>query len=118
MAWTQFWDMNSGGGRKENWSQIFIEAPEEEAVSVFYSMFGHNPHRVSCTCCGPDYSIEEEETLEEATAYDRNDTHYSSGTPISLEEYRAMDHVRIISKDIINKEDAKRKVPQQGYVWV
>jgi hypothetical protein len=118
MAWTQFWDMHSGGGTKEEWSQIYIEAPEEEAVSVFYSMFGHNPHRVSCTCCGPDYSISEYETLEEASAYDRGDTHYSSQPTISLEEYKTEEHVKIITKESFSKEDTKRNVPEEGYVWV
>lgn len=70
--WTQFWDMHSGGGQKESFSQCFIEAPEEEAKSVFYVRFGHNPDRVSCTCCGSDYSISESESLEQATAYHRN----------------------------------------------
>lgn len=71
MTWTQFWDMNSGGGPKLEWSMIYIEAPEEEAKSVFFARFGNNPERVSCTCCGDDYSISEYETLEEATAFHR-----------------------------------------------
>lgn len=71
--WTQFWDMNSGGGLKEGpYSEIYIEAPEDEAVRIFYNRFGHNPNRVTCTCCGNDYSINESETLEQATAYQRN----------------------------------------------
>lgn len=71
--WTLFWDMHSGGGAKEkNYDKIYIEAPEDEAIVVFYNMFGHNPNRVSCTCCGEDYSISESETLEQASAYHRN----------------------------------------------
>lgn len=69
--WTRFMDMHSGGGLKENHQYIFIEAPEEESKVVFYNRFGHNPERVTCTCCGEDYSISETETLQEATAYDR-----------------------------------------------
>lgn len=68
---TLFWDMHSGGGQKEKWSKIYIEAPIEEAVKIFYNRFGHNPERVSCTCCGGDYSIEEFETLEQASGYHR-----------------------------------------------
>jgi hypothetical protein len=71
-VWTQFWDMSSGGDHKEQWSQIFIEAPEDEAKRIFFARFGHNPERVSCTCCGGDYSINEHESLELATAYHRN----------------------------------------------
>lgn len=64
-------DMNSGGGSKEKWNYIFIEAPEKEAVTIFYNMFDHNPYRVTCTCCGADYSVDESKTLEEATCYER-----------------------------------------------
>lgn len=71
--WTQFWDMHSGGGTKEApYEKIYIEAPEKEAKVIFYNRFGHNPERVTCTCCGDDYSISEEETLEQLTAYHRN----------------------------------------------
>lgn len=86
-------DMHSGGGAKvrrtkkgfaegSRWpddkegecdvSHIYIEAPEEEAKVIFYNRFGHNPERVTCTCCGEDYSISEEKTLEQATAYERH----------------------------------------------
>ena len=69
--WTRFMDMHSGGGQKEKWAHIFIEAPEQEAKIIFYNRFRHNPSRVTCTCCGEDYSISEESSLEQATAYER-----------------------------------------------
>jgi hypothetical protein len=73
MTYTRFMDMHSGGGLKEgSYQHIIIEAPEEEAKVIFYNRLGHNPERVTCTCCGDDYSISEYETLTEATAYDRN----------------------------------------------
>lgn len=72
MAFTRFMDMHSGGGTKEPpYQYIYIEAPEDEACRIFYGRFGHNPERVTCTCCGEDYSISEVGTLEEATAYER-----------------------------------------------
>lgn len=70
--WTQFWDMYSGGGQKEKFAICFIEAPMEEAKIIFYNRFGHNPERVTCTCCGEDYSISEGEDLAQLTAYHRN----------------------------------------------
>lgn len=71
--WTQFMDMHSGGGLKESpYSYIYIEAPEEEAKVIFYNRFGHNPERVSCTCCGDDYSISEEESFRALTTYQRS----------------------------------------------
>lgn len=69
--WTRFMDMHSGGEQKEKWAYIIIEAPIEEAKVIFYNRFGHNPERVTCTCCGEDYSISEEESLEQITAFDR-----------------------------------------------
>lgn len=64
-------DMHSGGGCKEDFAYCYIEAPRRQAEAIFYAMFGHNPYRVTCSCCGSDYSVSESETLEEATAYDR-----------------------------------------------
>jgi hypothetical protein len=64
-------DMHSGGGLKEKAQYIYIEAPEAEAKVIFYNKFGHNPDRVSCTCCGSDYSISSGEDLVQLTGYDR-----------------------------------------------
>jgi hypothetical protein len=73
MVWTQFWDMHSGGGTKEEpYEKIYIEAPEAEAKVIFFNRFGHNPERVSCTCCGEDYSVHEHPSLAEATGFQRN----------------------------------------------
>lgn len=69
--WTQFWDMNSGGGQKEKWSNIFIEAPQDEAEELFYRIFGHDPNNVTCQCCGEDYSIDNDESLNQLTGYHR-----------------------------------------------
>lgn len=69
--WTHFWDMHSGGSQKLDWGHIFIEAPEDEAKIIFYNRFGRNPERVTCTCCGEDYSISEHDSLEQATGYHR-----------------------------------------------
>jgi len=61
--WTHFMDMHSGGGQKEKWAHIYIEAPENEARVIFYNKFGHNPDRVTCTCCGNDYSVIESDNV-------------------------------------------------------
>lgn len=72
MTWTTLWDMHSGGGTKEPpYEEFYIEAPVKEAKSIFYARFGHSPDRVSCTCCGPDYSVYEHESLEQASGYHR-----------------------------------------------
>ncbi len=99
--WTHFMDMHSGGSCKEEpYNHIFIEAPEEEAVVIFYNRFDHNPNRISCTCCGQDYSISEYPTLEQATAYERAlryaqppklaDGRYENARPHYLEPGEAM----------------------------
>lgn len=64
--WTHFWDMHSGGRKKEKFAHCFIEAPEEEAKVIFYNRFGHSADRVTCTCCGEDYAVTEYESLAEA----------------------------------------------------
>lgn len=69
--WTHFHDMHSGGGQKLDWGHLFIEAPEDEAKVIFQNRFGRNPDRVTCTCCGPDYSLTQSDTLEQATGYER-----------------------------------------------
>lgn len=72
-VWTQFHDMHSGGGLKEPpYGRIYIEASENEARAIFYNRFGHNPDRVSCTCCGEDYSISEYVSLAQASGFERN----------------------------------------------
>lgn len=75
MTWTHFYDMHSGGGPKEDFSSLFIEAPEDEAIRMFASLFGHHPFSIACHCCGENYSITEYPTLEEATAYHRSCAH-------------------------------------------
>jgi hypothetical protein len=72
MAWTHFHDMHSGGGQKLQWAHIFIEADEKEAREFFEAAFDRNPDHVTCNCCGNDYSVSSEESLEQITGYYRN----------------------------------------------
>jgi hypothetical protein len=98
--WTRFMDMHSGGATKvvkrkngtftegsrfsnakgQDINRIYIEADEVTAKVIFYNRFGHNPERVTCTCCGEDYSISSDESLEQLTAFDRN-CHYTYFDP-------------------------------------
>lgn len=131
--WTRFWDMHSGGGLKEKWAYIYIEAPEDEAKVIFYNRFGHNPQRVTCTCCGEDYAIDESFTLEQASGYHRGCAH-SDGKYIEepneygrvKNEFTPFDEwfanppedVLILEADDIRDEERLGTVPDQGYVWV
>ena len=54
-------DVHSGGYRKEQYDQIVIEAPEDEATLIFRNRFGHDPREIACQCCGANYWIFEEE---------------------------------------------------------
>ncbi len=105
--WTKFWDMNSGGVRKEKWDLIFIEAPIDEAELIFFNRFGHNPNRVSCTCCGSDYAIDDAETLEELQEY------HLSGRDFSTER-----NMLVIPASEIGDHERKGYLPKQGFVWV
>ena len=40
MTWTNFFDMASGGTEKLDFTNIWIEAPESEAVPIFIEVFG------------------------------------------------------------------------------
>lgn len=70
--WTHFSDSHSGGYSKEDQDHIYIEAPEDEARVIFYNRFDHSPSRVTCTCCGEDYSVNEHDTLAQATGFERD----------------------------------------------
>lgn len=130
--WTQFHDMHSGGSLKEKWHHIFIEAPIEEAKVIFYNRFGHNPERVTCTCCGDDYSLSESDSLEQATGYERGcgydkelnryverpSEHPVFKTKyIPLEEYVAREDILVIREIEILPSERTGSVPEQGYVW-
>jgi len=70
--WTKFDDCHSGGGLKEKYEYIFIEAASEPiAIEKFKHLFQRDPHHTTCTCCGPDYWIESADTLLELTGYMR-----------------------------------------------
>jgi len=132
--WTRFMDMHSGGGTKEKpYQYIYIEAGESEAVTIFYNRFGHNPNRVTCTCCGEDYSIAEDSTLEQATGYERgcdfdNATNEYVERPSTsgysfykdyqtLADYIKRPDILVIYADSIKPEERTGEVPEQGYVW-
>lgn len=94
MTWTLFHDMHSGGGTKEEpFEKIYIEVPQAEAELVFYNRFHHNPYRVTCSCCGEDYSVTEYESLNEATAGERGCEYVNTdkaGNEITQEQWRAL----------------------------
>lgn len=133
--WTHFWDMHSGGRTKEEpYNHIYIEAPEEEAIVIFYNRFGHNPNRVTCTCCGEDYSISSNESLEQLTGFHRG-CHYDDNIRKYREEksrhkydknkkyYSLLNYIEkedvllIRDKDILDSQ-REGSVPQQGYIYV
>lgn len=122
--WTRFMDMSSGGYRKEKWAYIFIEAPEQEAKVIFYNRFGHNPERVSCTCCGQDYSIAEEAgNLADATVYARcctwnkeARTFNNDGEP--LEAFcRVPARCWLFGRMKLSRESVSEKCPNKAMFW-
>jgi hypothetical protein len=129
--WTRFRDMHSGGGCKEKpFETILIEAQEAEAKVIFYNRFGHNPERVTCTCCGEDYSINSHESLSQITAFDRGcryegsqwikrpDRRYHPTLDVMpLNDYLSKAHLLVIRAEEIKPSERQGDVPQQGYVW-
>lgn len=132
MTWTRFMDMHSGGGSKEKWQYIYIEAPIKEAEAIFYNRFGHNPYRVTCTCCGSDYVVYDEgDSLYQATAFERGcaydkETNLYIESPRykdmphlyrTLEEWLHSDESLLICAEDIKPDELLGDLPQQGYVW-
>lgn len=126
--------MHSGGSTKvKPYNKLYMEAPQRIAEIVFYNRFGRNPHRITCTCCGEDYSLSEYDSLEQASAYHRNcaydkkeerwieqpDTSYGSRKElISLKDYCASEDVLVIRADEITDEEKIGYLPQEGWTWV
>lgn len=104
MKCTLFWDMHSGGGTKVHpYDKIYIEAPMEQAIEIFKEKFGRDPSNVTCSCCGEDYSVDEHDSLEEASAYHRGcdwkkggDGYDLSTARTSLQEYLKRPDVLVI----------------------
>ena len=68
----KFYDMNSGGRLSTEYKVILISCNDEsEARSIFTDRFGLDSRNVSCSCCGPDFSVTTYSSLEGATAIDR-----------------------------------------------
>lgn len=124
--WTLFWDMSSGGSTKEYpYEHIYIESDsQEQAEVVFYNRFGHSPHRVTCTCCGPDYDVSSNEDIEQLSGFHRgcvwnNERKgYGSDSGISLECYFEQDNVFFIYSKDIEESEKVGEVPEEGYVWL
>ena len=129
--WTEFSDMHSGGGAKEKWEYIYIQADLQTAKVIFYNRFGHSPNRVTCNCCGEDYSISESDSLAEITGYKRNckydsktkkyiehpDINVKYGKYITLDEFlKSKNNLVIYDFDILELEKVG-EIPEQGYVW-
>jgi hypothetical protein len=126
-------DMHSGGSLKEKWQYIYIEAKEDDAKTIFYNRFGHNPERVTCTCCGEDYSISESKTFEQAAGHDmgwhfdeKKDKYinkpskgrFSFTDYMTAKEYRKSKDILVIPSKQIKKSERGGAIPEQGYVWV
>lgn len=91
---TRFMDMHSGGKSKTPFTHIYIDQPLKEAIKIFKETFDHDPNNVTCPCCGEDFVYEEYDSLEEATAYDREckwdqikQIYDYDTAEVSLEEY-------------------------------
>jgi len=130
IPWTLFWDMHSGGYTKvEPYDKIYIEAPQEEAETIFYNRFGRNPNCVTCTCCGPDYSIDESATFEQASGHHRGAAYVNGryiekpvkegyGEPyLTVDQYQKLKTVLVISAEDIKAKERAGTVPDEGYIW-
>ena len=95
--------------KKKNGHKSLLKHQKNKQKKVFCNRFGHNPDRVTCTCCGPDYSIQDYVTLEEATSYHRQNK--------SVEEFSKEPDILIIYAKDIKPEELEGELPTQGYIW-
>lgn len=131
--WTQFWDMSTGGYRKLKWKYIYIEAPWDEVKVIFYNKLGRNPDKITCSCCGRDYSTHTGETLENVTGYhrgcawdDENEeylekqwTEEETGRPyMPLDKYIKEEDVLVIRAVDILPEERVGTLPRSGWVYI
>lgn len=116
MTWTRFYDASSGGYQKLRWKVIYIEAPEEEAKLIFYNKFRRNPDRVTCTCCGEDYSVIEDQTLWESVDFDLQ-VRKKCGVEVTLHQFLCLPDVLVIHAAEIKPEWRQGKIPAEGFVW-
>lgn len=113
--------MHSGGRTKiEPFEKIYIEAPRDEALSVFYSRFGRNPYNITCSCCGGDYAVDEDDSIELATAFHRdakwNDVEHTwdlASAEVSLADYIAREDVLVIRASEILPSERNYPAPSQ-----
>jgi hypothetical protein len=133
-------DMHSGGRQKLDWPNIYIETVArngggaiDEAKSIFYAKFGRNPYRVTCTCCGEDYSLScyddfaQASAWERGCAYDKESKSYlekpqdkkrSFHKYQTIEEYIASGEAKVIYKDEVDDADRHHSLPTEGFVWM
>lgn len=112
-------DMHSGSGCKlKPYEYIYIEAPEAEACVIFSNRFGRSPYGVTCTHCGDDYAIDSAESLEAASARDRDCTWGTDGPDLSTASVALADYVKradvlVITADQITSEDRQSERSQR-----
>ena len=101
LRWFTFWDSHSGGGLKTKWEKIYVEAASRDsAIAIFTDKTGQDPTLTACDCCGQNYSIYENETLEGASDFHRS--HWprwiaKSATVMPLDEYVGKESVLVLN---------------------
>ncbi len=101
MTWYRYMDMSSGGSQKTEWGHIYVEADTRgEADAVFEDRTGRSPYYTTCDCCGEDYSVSEDDTLEESSEYDRRDFRHRPERIVPMDEYSDWPDVLIIRKEV------------------
>lgn len=94
--WVHFWDMHSGGRTKQPpFEHIFLEADSEDtATEMFRAKFGHSPDAVACSCCGENYAVSSDETLEAASEYQRRKRFMRFDEEVKPEDLETMEQFR------------------------
>lgn len=97
--WVKFMDMLSGGYLKTKWEYVYIESNSRlEAEKIFEEKTDRFAYHETCDCCGNDYSVDEAQTLEAVTEYERRKHKSNPMERIPLEEYEKRADVLIVRR--------------------
>ncbi len=105
--WFQFSDVRTAGYLKTKFKDIYIKAnSESDAIKIFEDKFNISPYDSACDCCGYDFWISEDDSLEELTANDRNcDYDYELKKHIERQSKQSYHGEYLTLDEYLKKED-------------
>ena len=119
-TWTKLFDMSSGVHEKTDWSIIFIQADQEDAIRYANWRWDIHPDNVTCTCCGEDFFVSSGELGKIAkfhvTSWSGDESEL--GWEDVVARARGRDDMLLVFSDEMGDEWKGHSVHHSGYVWL